>query len=615
MNPNLDTKFCCIVNHDDFILSALVSSYIYSGKYIPFFEFLKVSTEEDYVDSNFIDEHQISRSRARTFNIRVNNCISRMRHCETIILIGLTDEQKSYLTFPKHIDIIEIEDQQDVENYLLGIASEKEILKSNTENILSCLHYANKNNMRIEIDEYAEFQRDDTEEEIVKCLVVIENHFDASGILAVNYANSIEAKVKIINAPKIEQNEVNEYIEKWKLENDENAIEDLRKLVISNIGNIDLNFTFVTFFTIGIPYSLIFENVVPMSHVHLYLDPDFFIFNNIYFEENEKLFSSLIFSPKLFLNEETQNVILNFRKANYLVFELLDEEATSTNIDYAVQTLPFSVLHFCSHGGTVKGARLQKSFTDRDGTKHILEYDEILSVMPEKGNELIKVILKYIPRKFDSLIWRSKELKALEYPHYVFSDMLNAISTSSDRKFISKTVMNNIPNSCAIICKRFHYQAMFNTFCDNHSPLVFNNTCWSNSDIKTNFIANGARAYIGTLWNISNPSARESAKVFYNDIFEKSFLENHYFMQNSITEYSDKNIYIFWGLHFSTLSKGISPEDSKIKILIRLRNAVLSWNKNYSSTSNPDTKNSIQDFIKFLNTNILNIVMKANKVR
>ncbi|PZU02774.1 MAG: hypothetical protein DI622_20910, partial [Chryseobacterium sp.] len=557
MIPDLDNKFCCIANNDDFVLAALVSSYIYSGKYIPFFRFLNVSTEEDFLDSNFIDEHQISRSRSRIFNTRVNNCISRMRHCETIILIGLTEDQKSYLTFPEDIDILEIEDETDVENYLLGIASEKDILKCNAENILQSLHYAHRNNMRLEIQSYISSSTNIITEEKENGLIVIENRFDVSGILAINYASSISAEIKVIDAPKIEENDVNEYIEKWKLENDENSIEELRKLIITNITDINLDFPFVTFFTIGIPYSLIFKNAIPITHVHLYLDPDFFIFNNIYFEENEKLFSSLVFSPKFFLNEETQNVIQNLKKANYLVFELLDEEATSTNIDYAVQTLPFSVLHFCSHGGTVKGSRLKKSFRDSDGNEHIVEYDQVLSIMPERGKELIKVVLKYLPRRFDNLIWQSKELKELNYPHHVFSDMLKAISISGDKDIISRTVIKNIPNSCAIICKSFHYQAMFTTFCDNHSPLIFNNTCWSNSDIKSHFIANGTRAYIGTLWNIGNPTARESAKIFYDNIFDKPFMENFHSMQNLITEHSDKNIYIFWGLHFSTLSRGI----------------------------------------------------------
>lgn len=612
MAPELDNKFCCIVNHDKYLLGALVSSYIYDGKYLPFFEFLKVSTEEDFIDSNFIDEHQISRSRSRIFNIRVNNCINRMENCETIILIGLTEEQVTYLTFPQHINIIEIEDEQDVQNYLLGIAIEKDILKCATENIPETLHYAHKNNMRLEIDDFIQDSISNIQHEKENGLIVIENHLDSSTIIAINYASSINAEVKIINPPKIEQNEVNDYIEKWKLEKNERFILELRDIIISGIGDIDLDFRFITFFTIGIPYSLIFKNIVPISHVHIYLDPDFFVFNNIYFEHNNQIFSSIVFSPKLFSNEETLNVIKLLQDAHYLVFDLLDKNASSSNIDYAVQTLPYSLLHFCSHGGTVKGDRIKKSFTDKDGNNHIIEYDRVLSVMPEKGKELIKVMLKYLPRKLDNLIWRSKELKGLNYPHDVFVDMQKAISSLDDRKLISRKTIDNIPNSCAIICKNFHYQAMFNTFCDSHSPLIFNNTCWSNSDIKSNFIANGCKAYIGTLWNINNSSARDAAKIFYTEVFGKTFLENYYIMQSEITEYSDDDVYIFWGLHFSTLQSGISEEHSKRQILNRLKNSVFGWYDNFSSTSNPKTKKTIQDFIRFLNLNILKIVMQTD---
>ncbi|MNK67062.1 CHAT domain protein [compost metagenome] len=611
MPPELDNKYCCIVNHDKYILGALVSSYIYFDKYIPFFTFLKVSKEEDFIDSNFLDEHQISRSRSRTFNIRVNNCISRMRHCETIILIGLTEEQRSYLTFPEHINVIEIEDEQDVENYLLGIAFDKKKLKCTTNSILESLNYAHKNNLRLEVDNYTKPFISDIPHDRVNGLIAIEKHLNASTIVAINYASSINAEVKFIEPSKIGEYEVNDYIERWKLENDDKALSELREVIVSGIDNMNLDFSFITFFTVGIPYSLIFENLVPITHVHLNLDPDFFIFNNIYFEDNEQYYSSLVFSPKLFSNEETQNVIQNLQNANYLIFDLLDEDATSTNIDYAVQTLPFSLLHFCSHGGPIKGSRNIRSFTDRSGNTHLVEYDQVLSVMPERGKELIKVMLKYLPRKLDNYIWKSKELKELNYPHYVFVDMQKAISSLDDRKFVSKKPMENIPNSCAIICKNFHYQAMFTTFCDNHSPLIFNNTCWSNSDIKTHFIANGSRAYIGTLWNINNSSARDAANMFYSEIFDKTFLENYYRMQNEITECSDKNVYIFWGLHFSTLQSGIDLEHSKRQILNRLKNAVFGWNENFLSTSNVKTKKTIQDFISFLNANIFKIVKKT----
>lgn len=213
MVPNLDSKFCCVVNYKEYILGALVSSYIYSGRYTPFFEFSEVSTEQDLIDSNFIDEHQISRSRSRIFNIRVNNCISRMRECETIILIGLSEEQKSYLNFPQNISVIEINDEQDVENYLLGFAVEKEKLKCTTEKILESLYYALQNNFRLELDDYATTTIENLNQEKENGLIVIEHHNDTSTIVAINYASSINATIKIINPPKIEESEVNYYIE------------------------------------------------------------------------------------------------------------------------------------------------------------------------------------------------------------------------------------------------------------------------------------------------------------------------------------------------------------------------------------------------------------------
>jgi hypothetical protein len=84
---------------------------------------------------------------------------------------------------------------------------------------------------------------------------------------------------------------------------------------------------------------------------------------NLLCELRPTLPSSIVFSPLEFEDEET----------NFVINKL--EDATSYNIDNHVKEYPYEILHICSHGGEVEGSHLIEQFTDRDGNKHIVEYD------------------------------------------------------------------------------------------------------------------------------------------------------------------------------------------------------------------------------------------------
>ena len=78
--------------------------------------------------------------------------------------------------------------------------------------------------------------------------------------------------------------------------------------------------------------------------------------------------------------------------------------------------------------------------------------------------------------------------------------------------------------SCAIACADTIHQGQFHALASYSSPIVFNNTCWSWSEVAAFFIACGARAYIGTLWEIENDAAVTAARTFYENLFSGTVL-------------------------------------------------------------------------------------------
>ena len=141
---------------------------------------------------------------------------------------------------------------------------------------------------------------------------------------------------------------------------------------------------------------------------------------------------------------------------------------------------------------------------------------------------------------------------------------------------------------------------MFNYLAAMHSPIIFNNTCWSWSDVADSFIGVGARGYIGTLWNIDNTVATKSAEVFYNNIFEKTVLSSLHEALEISKNTRDENIYIFWGLHFTSIVPGVSTEASSLVVFSKIMDSLEIWKTKLEKTKIPEHKKTIASIIDWL---------------
>ena len=592
--PVFDKKFFCIVDSDSVNIAALISSYTYNKDfYTLFFECKKATISKPEKIIEGFHEDYISATLLQELDVKLSNALNMVGSCEYLILGGLDEKQKSYLSFLDDYNVIDIQSEDEVHLYLGEICKKNGVLKSNEKSILHSLHLASKRNFYIEIDNSVEDYT--IPNEIQDGLVVIEDIKKSPTVTAINYSLSIGASLVIISQPKIDVSNVISYIEDWANGNAK-AINNLKAELYESIENIEFTkFKFATFFTIGIPYSLILDNIIPISHVHLYLRPDIFVFNCIYYETNFIIESGVVFSPLEFTNEETDFVKNKLLQNNYNVRELVGPSATAHNLDFNIKEFPFNILHLCSHGGEINGYSLNEKFTDRDGQIHTVKYDEVVTFAPSPKKELIPVTIKRIIREFDGFDWRTGKKEKEKYPHYVFSDMFNAISKIEKP---NRKPVNNIPDSCSIKCSDFNYQAMFNILAGVFSPIIFNNTCWSWSEIAQAFISSGSRGYIGTLWNINNNIATKCAESFYESLFDETILNSLHQSLELAKDTSDENVYLYWGLHFTSLPKGDSINESRLRITTQLLKSLERWKEKLHGKEDPIKKN-IQEIIEW----------------
>jgi hypothetical protein len=140
--------------------------------------------------------------------------------------------------------------------------------------------------------------------------------------------------------------------------------------------------------------------------------------------------------------------------------------------------------------------------------------------------------------------------------------------------------------SCHIRCHDGLHQGAFQTLADLGRPLVFNNTCSSSHELAPIFVSAGARAYLGTLWEVGNTTAAQAAKTFYSKAMkDQNLLTAFHEMVKLPTRSKDANVYILWGLHFSTLRKPAQRSDDAI--LGALLQSFLMWLHKVTTTGDP----------------------------
>jgi hypothetical protein len=591
--PRINNRVACVVDRESVVLAAVISSYLFKpGSYLPLFLFPQVEVSKAD-DPTLMSQGYVANLFGDQAGVFIHNALARIEGCEYVILAGLTEHQKSFIVLPEGLKPIEIIKTSDIHASLLPFGLPRNgDLRCRASDVLSGLYIAQKREKRLVIDADAK-----TLPEVVgleKGIVVVEDVADVSPIIAINYANSVGASVLIVDAlDKNEGRNIQRWIQYWKENDDRAQFNKLEDSVRRRISSVSFNqFDYATFFTEGLPYSLVLENVIPCSHVHISIKPDLFVFNSIQFKNGETFNAAVVFSPVLFQDEET-SWLCDFLSSNkYYLRALVGGDATLASLDFHAQHFPYDLLHICSHGGEVEGYEMSETFMDSDGTMHVVEFEEVVGFAPVPDKQdVVAVHRKVFPRKLDGFPWMSAELDNQNIPRHVYHEMWKSMLESKGRR----KPKDRISMSCAIACADSIHQGEFNILASHSSPLVFNNTCWSWHEVAAFFLACGARGYVGTLWAIDNQAAVVAARTFYENLLYGSVLNAFHRAVKAIDGTDSKDIYVYWGLHFTVLSHGQSMERNKDKVFKELMRSAEAWTRKVESTKSSEVRvNSVK---------------------
>src|ERR1035438_912679 len=171
--------------------------------------------------------------------------------------------------------------------------------------------------------------------------------------LIINYAASIDADIILADAAEREElQSLPRQLQAWAKDRSSPALRETKKKITERIKGIDFTtYAFATFFTAGLPYGLILQNVIPFTHVLTGPYCGVFITNAIIGENFHPVGSAILFSLDEFPSDETNDIAQRLDQNNFVVTPLLGKGATNHNLDNYGACFPYDLMHICRGAG------------------------------------------------------------------------------------------------------------------------------------------------------------------------------------------------------------------------------------------------------------------------
>jgi hypothetical protein len=443
-------------------------------------------------------------------------------------------------------------------------------------------------------------------------LVVCEEGEDHAQIVAANYAYSLGAGLQLV--PSIPQDEAESMLDEFyslydSPESPTNVLERLRERLRQHIGAIQLPVGgAITFVTRRVPFGFAFGEV-PNTHLFSYPDLGITIANALLEEQPQSpgIRIGVFVDPASVDAQEIQGAIQTFREQRAYLRGLRGPVATVLYVDRTLELFPYDLLLISTHAGDVPGRRLTYEFTDTEGIARVLVVDQAVGVASQPGDEMLDVTLFYSFVSLDGVPWNDPEKKAKLYVGRALHDFVER--DRNDRSFrpTKSEDVARVPRSAALRMYDGNYIPIPRSLAAGRTPIVINNACASWHRLAVAFTVANARAYIGTLFSVTEGEAQDLISQILQRNIGKPLAVAIWHAHNRLYGNSVRRPYVMVGCHFQTLT--LTASDAPREIMVELSRSLEAWKKMQRSMegANASEAHSVADRVRYLEEEIKGI--------
>ncbi len=435
-------------------------------------------------------------------------------------------------------------------------------------------------------------------------LVICEAHEPLSEVIAANYAYAFNAGLHIFDeADEVESKALLEAF--YSIDTPGvNATAERARLSIRMrelVGAVDLPaHGSLTFIVRQLPIGVAFPEL-PGTHLFTYPDLGRSIVNGLAAEQPGTRGTNvavLVNPQKVSVPEiDVAAKLLPERKIFVRGYE--GRGANVRAVSEMVDLFPYDLLLFATHCGDASGFRWTYEYRDSEGIDRKLVVDVAIGVGHTDDEDILRVMQYYRFHSLDGVDWNDPVAKADLYVGSAIRDWSERVR-DKDFEPVHREPLDRVRGSAVLAMADNNYLPMPRALACEGSPIIFNNACVSWHELASRFMFTDARAYIGTLYPVSDIEAEAVAVALLGKYFGKMLPHALWSAQNGVYgEGSDRRPYVVSGVYPQRLRS--TREDVPRRIVSKLWNGLRYWKKRAAEIGedDPERKKGLDEIANY----------------
>lgn len=437
-------------------------------------------------------------------------------------------------------------------------------------------------------------------------LVVCEQGDQLAQVIAANYAFSLGAGFCLI--PEMSEEETDVILDQLyglydhHEESPTDVLQAVRQSLRSHAANVSLaGIRSITFVTQKLPWGFAFPEV-PTTHLFAYPDLGTCIASGLQAEQRGSpgIRVAMLIDPGEVNAGEIDAAVDALRSRSVFIRGVCSRAATVYEVTRAVELYPYDLLLVSTHCGDASGWRWTYEYTDSEGRDRTLVIDVAISVSVVPGSEKLDVMQFTRFVSLDGVDWNDSEKKKSLYVGTAINDYIERTRDPERLQPVKKELINRVVGSAALKMSDGNFIAVPRSLANYGCPIVLNNACASWHRLAGNFVFGNARAYVGTLFSVSDVEAQEVMTKLMAKYFGRPLAIALWHAQNDVYGDSPRRPYIIVGTHMQRLRA--TSSDAPVDIYKQLVTARDRWRRDLEKTGPSEEQRHLtaRDYASYL---------------
>jgi hypothetical protein len=434
-------------------------------------------------------------------------------------------------------------------------------------------------------------------------LVVCERGVGFSEVLASNLAFACGASFAVF--PELPEAERDDWLEELYALGEggdlTSRFSSLAQRARIHLGMLNfMHFKAVLFVTAGFPWGIAVPEV-PTSHMYRYPDFGNAIVEGMWASQSgaRSARTALLIDPHKVEGTEIPAINKALLKNGTLTRVVCGSAATSTKVQFLLDLLPHDIIVLSSHAGDAPGQRITYEYADADGRQRRLTVDCAHGIGYDSFDDKYLVTEYHRFHSLDGVDWRDKPGKAA-LPVGTALTTWSAMDGPMAREdyIVKQESIPRVKGSMAIQLHDGVWLYASHGFAPEAAPVIVNNSCWSWHELSKRTTFAGARAYVGSLFPITDAEAQEIGKALFGRYIGQELFRALWSAQLDIYGPSSRRPYVMIGLPFVAIRPNISDPASFMNkaYLDRIEH----WSDQAKNSQYEEVRHNAQRFSSFL---------------